>query len=39
MEMHFLTSKLTKEIQINPLFSDMVSFILQSLQTFIPNHA
>lgn len=38
MEMHFLMPKLTKEIQINPFFNDMVSFILLSLQTFLPNH-
>lgn len=38
MEMHFLMPELTKEIQINLFFSDMVSFILLSLQTFLPNH-
>lgn len=38
MEMHFLMPELTKEIQINLFFSDMVSFILLALQTFLPNH-
>lgn len=38
MEMHFLMPKLTKKIQINPFFSDMVSFILLSLQAHLPNH-